>query len=94
MVPATPMRMTWTPCTSEVHGCTAALSFQIGYQFGVLCLGMLKLPLGPCVFTVLDFHKVDVSIPGRNQGGVGCIIKRRRASSARSDQDEVWARTR
>jgi len=37
----------------EVHGCTAALSFQIGYQFGVLCLGMLNLPLGPCVFTVL-----------------------------------------
>ena len=50
----------------KVHGCAAARSCQIRYKFGVLCLGMLKLPLGPCVFTVLDFHKVDVSIPGRN----------------------------
>jgi len=55
---------------------------------------MLELPLGPCVFTVLDFHKVDVLIPARNQGGDGCIFMRRRAGSAQSDQDEVWVRAR
>jgi len=74
----------------EVSGCTAAPGSQTGYQFSVLCLGALELPLGLCVFAILDFHKVDVSVPCRNKGGARNVCGP--AGGTGVDQNKVWAR--